>query len=162
MEDEDLFILAPDRCRQDLDRFRRDKDGSLLAKDRSLEEKVGFLKDHDLSLSAKGRFLLAKDLFVSAKDRSHQDEDRFSSANPASGGVDLHFKIAGGPMSGRDDGIAYRSGEIFVGGLLSGGIEVYDAATGTDLGGVVHAGGAPFTASEVGPMVFPRSPRPGS
>jgi hypothetical protein len=73
--------------------------------------------------------------------------------NPVSGGIDRHFPIAGGMFS-RDDGIAYRSGQVFVGGLLNGGMEVYDATSGQDLGAVVHADGSPFLRAEVGPSVF--------
>jgi hypothetical protein len=72
--------------------------------------------------------------------------------NPATGGVDLHFRIQESQFN-RDIGIAYRPGEVFSGALF-GGMEAYDATTGKDLGAVVHAGGAAFTQNEVGPCVF--------
>ena len=58
-----------------------------------------------------------------------------------------------GVSSGRDFGIAWHGGELFVGGLF-GGMELYDATSGADLGAVVHGDGTPFAFDEVGPSVF--------
>jgi hypothetical protein len=73
----------------------------------------------------------------------------FYPINPANGGLLQHFTIGG---SGRDNGIAYYQGRLFVGQLF-GGISVFDTS-GALLGTAVHQNGAPFQQSEVGPSVF--------
>lgn len=62
-----------------------------------------------------------------------------------------HFALPLG--SQRDDGIAFRSGELFVGQLF-GGIEVYDPTSGAMIGSVVHEDGSAFDQAEIGPSVF--------
>jgi hypothetical protein len=69
----------------------------------------------------------------------------------ANGGIVEHVDI--GFNGGRDNGIAFRAGDLFVGGLF-GGIEVYEASTGAALGSAVHQDGTAFAQSEVGPSVF--------
>jgi hypothetical protein len=73
--------------------------------------------------------------------------------DPTTGGVIFGFAVAGGSMGGRDNGIAIRTGQVFVGGLF-GGIEIYDPATGNDLGAVVHDDGSQFQSTQIGPSVF--------
>jgi hypothetical protein len=55
--------------------------------------------------------------------------------------------------TGRDNGNAFRTGGLFVGGLF-GGMEVYDPGSGADLGTVVHEDGTPLARTETGPAVF--------
>jgi len=73
----------------------------------------------------------------------------FYPLDPATGGVLGHFLLGG---AGRDDGIAYHQGKLYVGQLF-GGIRVFDT-TGTLLGAAVHQDGSQFLQSEVGPSVF--------
>jgi hypothetical protein len=73
----------------------------------------------------------------------------FYPISPASGGVLQTFPVGGW---GRDNGIAYYQGRLFVGELF-GGIDVFDT-TGTLLGTAVHSNGSPFQQTEVGPSVF--------
>jgi hypothetical protein len=53
----------------------------------------------------------------------------------------------------RDNGIAWRPGELFVGGLF-GGMELYCPAGVTPHGSIVHADGSPFLQNEIGASVF--------
>jgi hypothetical protein len=72
--------------------------------------------------------------------------------DPVSGGITQRFSTA--PQSGgHDHGIAFRTGELWVGDFF-GGIEVHDAATGAPIGNAVHADGSAFTGYEVGPSCF--------
>ncbi|MHB8727396.1 MAG: hypothetical protein ACYC9Z_18795 [Casimicrobiaceae bacterium] len=73
----------------------------------------------------------------------------FYPIEPATGGVLHHFLVGG---SGRDNGIAYHQGRLFVGQLF-GGIAVFDTM-GTLLGAAVHQDGSPFMQGEIGPSVF--------
>jgi hypothetical protein len=69
-----------------------------------------------------------------------------------SGGIVQHFS----PIclsDGRDQGVAVRPGEIWVGRLF-GGLDVYDSATGAEIGQVLAPGGVPFTQEEMGPTCF--------
>ena len=68
--------------------------------------------------------------------------------DPVGGGVKQQFAYGD-----RDNGNAFRSGELFV-GMLFGGMAVYDPATGKPLGTVTHGDGSPFARSELGPSVF--------
>ncbi len=57
-----------------------------------------------------------------------------------------HFSLPLG--SQRDDGIAFRTGELFVGQLF-GGIEVVDPSNGNMIGSVVHEDGTAFDQTEM-------------
>jgi hypothetical protein len=85
------------------------------------------------------------DLWLSS---GSSDAYRIATTN---GGVVKHFGLSVGVL--RDNGIAFRPGELFVGDLF-GGMEVYDPASGTPLGSVTHDDGSSFTQSEIGPSVF--------
>lgn len=68
------------------------------------------------------------------------------------GGIKKQF--ATGPASdGRDNGIAYRSGQLWVGDLF-GGMEVQDATTGAVLATATHEDGSALTQDEVGSSCF--------
>jgi len=67
--------------------------------------------------------------------------------DPINGGVLQHFPL----IQARDNGNAYRAGELFIGDLF-GSMEVYDAASGGSLGLVLNEDGSPF--EESGPSVF--------
>ncbi len=69
----------------------------------------------------------------------------------ASDGVDEHISLT--LSSSRDHGIAYRSGELFVGGVF-GGLEVYDPTTGAEIGAATKSDGSDFDSTEIGPSVF--------
>jgi hypothetical protein len=56
--------------------------------------------------------------------------------------------------SGRDDGVAVRGSEAFIGGLF-GGLAAYDVKTGALLGQVTKEDGTPLLPwQDVGPMCF--------
>jgi hypothetical protein len=76
--------------------------------------------------------------------------DAFQMTTP-NGTTLKHFSLPLG--SQRDDGIAFRTGELFVGELF-GGIEVYDPSSGNMIGSVVHEDGTAFDQTEMGPPVF--------
>jgi len=72
--------------------------------------------------------------------------------DPPSGGIERHFAV-GGFSGGRDDGIALRLGEVWVGGFL-GGMEVYDPATGQPIAVATHGDGSAFQQGETGASCF--------
>lgn len=72
--------------------------------------------------------------------------------DPVTGGITRQFPLVAGGTS-RDNGIALRRGEVWSGQLF-GGLDIYDAATGTPKGHAVHADCTAFTQDEVGPSTF--------
>ncbi|MFL5304304.1 MAG: hypothetical protein ACJ8F1_03785 [Polyangia bacterium] len=72
--------------------------------------------------------------------------------DPASGGIQRHFNIAGYSAS-RDNGIAVRPGEVWVGGLF-GGIAVNDPTTGQPIALATHDDGSAFRREELGSSCF--------
>jgi hypothetical protein len=68
------------------------------------------------------------------------------------GGIKLQF-ATGASSYGRDNGIAYRTGEIWVGDLF-GGMEVQDPTTGALLATATHDDGSSLTQEEMGSSCF--------
>jgi len=74
------------------------------------------------------------------------------SIDPRTGGLQQEY--AASPTSlGRDYGVAYRSGELWVGELF-GGMAVQSASTGDVLTLATHADGVAFKQQEMGPTCF--------
>lgn len=74
------------------------------------------------------------------------------SIDPKTGGIRKEY--ASSPTSlGRDDGIAYRQGELWVGELF-GGMAVQSPSTGAVLTLATHADGYAFKQQEMGPICF--------
>jgi hypothetical protein len=72
--------------------------------------------------------------------------------DPVTGGIQRHFPT-GARSSGRDNGVAYRAGEVWVGDLF-GGMEIYDPNSGALLALAVHEDGTSFAQDEVGSSCF--------
>lgn len=72
--------------------------------------------------------------------------------DPATGGIKQQF-ATGAASYGRDNGIAYRTGEIWVGDLF-GGMEVQDPTTGALLATATHDDGTSLTQEEMGSSCF--------
>ena len=70
---------------------------------------------------------------------------------PADGTQLLHFSVCA--PTNRDNGVAFRAGEVFVGELF-GGMDVYDSSDGSLIGSVVKPNGSALTGDEIGPSVF--------
>ena len=68
------------------------------------------------------------------------------------GGIKRSFFLEN-PRSRRDNGIAFRPGELWIGALF-GGMDVHDPQTGAKLGGVVDAGGVRIRSDVLGPSCF--------
>jgi hypothetical protein len=68
------------------------------------------------------------------------------------GGINRQF-ATGAASDGRDDGIAYRTGEVWVGDLF-GGMEVQDPLTGALLATATHQDGSALTQEEMGSSCF--------
>jgi hypothetical protein len=68
------------------------------------------------------------------------------------GGIERKF-ATGVASYGRDNGIAYRTGELWVGDLF-GGMEVQDPATGAVLATATHDDGTSLTQEEMGSSCF--------
>ncbi|HSY39167.1 MAG TPA: hypothetical protein VLA79_06545, partial [Polyangia bacterium] len=68
------------------------------------------------------------------------------------GGIKQQFATDAASF-GRDDGIAYRPGEIWVGDLF-GGMEVHDPTTGALLATAAHDDGTSLTEEEMGSSCF--------
>ena len=72
--------------------------------------------------------------------------------DPSNGGIKKRYDT--GPASdGRDNGIAFRQGELWVGDLF-GGMEIQHPATGAVLATATHSDGSTFTQAEMGPTCF--------
>jgi len=70
----------------------------------------------------------------------------------STGGIKRQF-ATGVASSGRDNGVAYRPGQLWVGDLF-GGMEVQDPTTGAVLATATHDDGSAFTQTEMGPACF--------
>jgi len=70
----------------------------------------------------------------------------------ATGGIKQQFATDAASY-GRDDGIAYRPGELWVGDLF-GGMEVHDPATGALLATATHEDGTALKQEEMGSSCF--------
>jgi hypothetical protein len=68
------------------------------------------------------------------------------------GGIKRSFLVMD-PRSRRDNGIAFRTGELWIGALF-GGMDVYNAETGAHLGGVVDAQGVRISEDRLGSSCF--------
>jgi len=68
------------------------------------------------------------------------------------GGIERQFATGVAPY-GRDNGIAYRFGEVW-GGDLFGGMEVQDPTTGALLATATHEDGTSLTQGEMGSSCF--------
>jgi len=66
----------------------------------------------------------------------------------STGGVLLEHYPISPDATGRDSGVACRSGELFA------DMEVYSATSGAALGAATHNGGSAFQRTELGPSVF--------
>ena len=71
--------------------------------------------------------------------------------DPATGGIKRHFDV--GQSIRRDNGIAVRVGEVWVGDLF-GGIEVDDPSTGRAIALATHDDGSAFKQEELGSSCF--------
>jgi len=72
--------------------------------------------------------------------------------DPVTGGIDYMLPVPSG-FSGRDDGVAVRTGELWIGALF-GGMCVEDPATGAAVAQVVHDDGTQLIRAEIGASVF--------
>jgi hypothetical protein len=79
--------------------------------------------------------------------------------DPTTGGIEKHFAI-GVLGAGRDNGVAVRAGEVWVGDLFGGvtnmfgGMEVFDPVSGALTATASHGDGSPFSQDEMGSMCF--------
>jgi hypothetical protein len=72
--------------------------------------------------------------------------------DPATGGIERRFAV--GLLSARrDDGVAVRPGEVWVGDLF-GGMEIFDPASGALTATATHEDGSAFQQEETGSMCF--------
>jgi hypothetical protein len=72
--------------------------------------------------------------------------------DPSTGGIKRQLSVDAASF-GRDNGVAYRDGQLWVGHLF-GGMGVQDPATGATLATATHGDGSAFTQSEMGPTCF--------
>ncbi|HEX5108064.1 MAG TPA: hypothetical protein VFV95_06440 [Vicinamibacterales bacterium] len=72
--------------------------------------------------------------------------------DPSHGGIEKRY-ATGAASVGRDNGIAYRQGELWVGDLF-GGMEIHDHATGAVIATAMHADGSQLRQDEMGSIVF--------
>jgi hypothetical protein len=72
--------------------------------------------------------------------------------DPTTGGIDHMLSVPGG-FSGRDDGVAARASELWIGALF-GGMCVEDPVTGAALAQVVHDDGTQVIRAEIGASLF--------
>ena len=70
----------------------------------------------------------------------------------STGGIKRQF-ATGAASAGRDTGVAYRPGQLWVGDLF-GGMEVQDPTTGAVIATATHDDGSTFTQDEMGPSCF--------
>jgi len=69
--------------------------------------------------------------------------------SPKTGGILRQFSTSPA-SSGRDQGVALRPGELWIGNLF-GGMEIHDPATGALVGTATHDNGCDLTSDDVGP-----------
>jgi hypothetical protein len=67
--------------------------------------------------------------------------------DPATGGIERHFAV-GLLDAGRDNGIAVRAGEVWVGDLF-GGMEIFDPVSGALTATATHEDSSAFQQNEV-------------